>query len=494
MTLQGSPDHGSTDETLVAATRAGDDVAFGALYERYVGEVTGFLHRMLRDYGRAEELAQETFISALRQMRRTDSPIAFRSWVYRIARNAAIDHIRHRSCIAEVSIADGPERLADPRCPEEQFDRRHSLESLTAAFSELSDAHHELLVMRELEGLTYEEIGSRLGMSKAAAQSGVFRARQQLAGQYGEIRSGDRCRWASVAMESLTDAVIRERERRKLRRHLGRCLPCRRRAVALGVGELVHERQSLRQRVAALLPLPFLRQRLGGRAAPPAAGSLGGQSGAIGQAAGPLAEAASHLAAAGAVVAAGAILGVGSLTVADRLDDPIRGIGDRPAREGPVRDGGSSGLGEGKRDALRSVRQSPRLGSGVAPAGRGGHARARLQPGLRDARPRLRVGHRSPVSDRLGSSSGRGLGRGDGIEAGSGYARPQMVSPQMGGQSGGQYTPDGSASEPLQEQVPDLAPRHNWSAGDDKNGQKDPPAGAPGAQPEPSASKGSPPG
>src|SRR4051794_39955304 len=84
----------ATDEELVAAVRRGDERAFEGLYERYQRRVAGFIYGMVNDYGRAEDITQEVFVSALRRMRATERPIAFKPWIYEIARNACIASFR----------------------------------------------------------------------------------------------------------------------------------------------------------------------------------------------------------------------------------------------------------------------------------------------------------------------------------------------------------------------------------------------------------------
>src|SRR3954447_24812082 len=92
----------STDEALVAAVRLGDDRAFEHLYARYQRRIAAYVHGMVGDHGRAEDVTQEIFISALRRMRATDRPIAFRPWVYEIAKNACIDQFRRSRRTEEV--------------------------------------------------------------------------------------------------------------------------------------------------------------------------------------------------------------------------------------------------------------------------------------------------------------------------------------------------------------------------------------------------------
>ena len=92
------------DEQLVAAAREGSDEAFEALFRRYRDRVVGYVRGMVSDHGRAEDIVQEAFMSALRALRRSDQEIAFRPWIYEIAKNACIDHLRRARRAQEVSI------------------------------------------------------------------------------------------------------------------------------------------------------------------------------------------------------------------------------------------------------------------------------------------------------------------------------------------------------------------------------------------------------
>ena len=94
---------GPGDATLVAAVRRGDDRAFEQLYSRYQRRISAYVYGMVKDHGRAEDITQEVFISALRRMRETDRAIAFKPWIYEIAKNACIDAFRRSKRAEEVS-------------------------------------------------------------------------------------------------------------------------------------------------------------------------------------------------------------------------------------------------------------------------------------------------------------------------------------------------------------------------------------------------------
>ncbi|MGI8622733.1 MAG: RNA polymerase sigma factor, partial [Solirubrobacteraceae bacterium] len=261
------------DDVLVAAVRRGDDRAFEALYARYQGRIAAYVYGMVKDHGRAEDVTQEVFISALRRMRQTDRPILFKPWIYEIAKNACIDQFRRARRTEEVSFDDegahGLERtrLAAPQAtPDAAVDAKQQLSDLCGAFRGLSDVHHQILVLRELEGLSYRQIGDRLGLSRPSVESTLFRARRRLSDEYDELISGERCRQVQSLLVSGT-RTFGARDRRRLTRHVAHCQPCRRQALAAGVDRetLVSPRLGRGGRVAALLPLPaFLRLRRGG--------------------------------------------------------------------------------------------------------------------------------------------------------------------------------------------------------------------------------------
>jgi RNA polymerase sigma factor (sigma-70 family) len=227
---------------------------------------------MVGDHGRAEDITQEVFISALRRMRATERPIAFKPWVYEIAKNACIDEFRRTRRTKEVSLDtddDGeghaPTLVSRGPTPDTALERRQQLDDLQGAFRGLSDNHHKILVLRELEGLSYTEIGRRMGMTRPVVESTLFRARKRLGQEYEEIASGQRCEQVHAVVDAGGPKAVRAlgvREHRRLARHVAHCQPCRRYAWAAGVDESVLKPPSIAEKIAALLPIPaFLRFR-----------------------------------------------------------------------------------------------------------------------------------------------------------------------------------------------------------------------------------------
>jgi RNA polymerase sigma factor (sigma-70 family) len=260
-----------TDHTLVSAVRIGDDRAFEQLYRRYHRRIAAYIQGMVHDHARAEDVTQDVFMSALRRMRQTDRPIAFKPWIYEIAKNACIDQFR-RSRRAEVVSMDADDTLGsadygklvtkDPG-PDVAVENKQSLDHLCGAFGGLSETHHEILVMRELEGLSYREIGERLGMTRPAVESTLFRARRRLTEEYEQLVTGERCRRVQGIIATAAQGSLGARDRRRLARHVSYCQPCLRHARMSGIDSAELARTPLRAKIAALLPLPaFLKRRL----------------------------------------------------------------------------------------------------------------------------------------------------------------------------------------------------------------------------------------
>jgi RNA polymerase sigma factor (sigma-70 family) len=259
-----------SEQELVAATRAGDDRAFEELYARYRERIFSFILSKVHDHGRAEDIAQEVFMSALRRLRGTDQAIAFKPWLYEIAKNACIDEFRRGSRAREVPLESDGEFVVDSQSaslssvptPLAAVESKQRLNDLRGAFGGLSANHHQLLVMREFEGLSYDEIGSRLDMTRQMVESSLFRARRKLSEEYEELASGRRCEQIQTAIEGgrlRTVTSLGLRDRRRFARHLSHCQLCRHAALMAGVDEALVRPRSIAAKIAALLPFPVWR-------------------------------------------------------------------------------------------------------------------------------------------------------------------------------------------------------------------------------------------
>jgi RNA polymerase sigma factor (sigma-70 family) len=336
-TLGGRDGDGPDDHALVAGVRRGDDRAFESLYARYQRRIYAYVLGMCKDHARAEDITQEVFVSALRRMRETERPIAFRPWIYEIAKNACIDQFRRSRRAEEVSLeaddalapADYGRLVGSGPTPEAAVVVKQDLDNLCGAFGGLSDVHHEILVMRELEGQSYREIGERLGLSRAAVESTLFRARRRLGEEYDELVSGERCLRIAGIIATAAQGRIGARAARQLTRHVAHCQGCRREALEAGLDPATL-RRPLRTRVAAkvagLLPFPILRRWGGhGDSTPGWTAHLASFSDQIG-------PGWSKAAAAAAVLLAGLGAGAGTKVVAESGHAKPRPAATAPAK------------------------------------------------------------------------------------------------------------------------------------------------------------------
>ena len=320
------------DTDLVAAVRRGDDRAFEVLYERYHTRIAAYVRGMVKDHARAEDVTQEVFFSALRRMRETDRPIAFKPWIYEIARNACIDAYRRTSRAEELSY-DAEESLgtndtlrlvSSTPGPDAVVESKQRLDDLCGAFGGLSEAHHKILVLRELEGLSYREIGEELGMSRPAVESTLFRARRRLTEEYDELVSGRRCERVQAIIAAAAEGMLGARDRRKLARHTATCQACRRHARRLGLEDATP--QTVGAKLAALLPIPAILRRGGD-----GAGAATHSSGLAAQVSATLGAMADPVAMGwGKALAAAATIAFAGAGVAAHQGHPLPGMGDLP--------------------------------------------------------------------------------------------------------------------------------------------------------------------
>jgi RNA polymerase sigma factor (sigma-70 family) len=278
----------ATDEQLVAMAQAGSSEAFATLFRRYRPAIGRYAGRMLGDDARAEDIVQEVFLSALRNIDTLDRPAGFRAWLYRIAHNTCVDHARRRGRAEEVSIdvnrlpASEEIRLfRQAPSSHSALTQKQDFKNLREAFGGLPPAQSEVLVMREFEGLSYDQIAARMGLTRASVESMLFRARQGLRNEYGEITTGARCLRMRPVMARMAEGLGGLRDRRAFVRHVRACDACRRDALAMGLGGPALEssvpgvRDAL-SRVAAVLPLPWFFTRRGDETGGGAASSAGG--------------------------------------------------------------------------------------------------------------------------------------------------------------------------------------------------------------------------
>jgi len=205
------------DERLARLVGKGNERAFAAIYERYHQRLYRYCGAILRDDQDAQDALQSTLALAFAALQRGQRDAPLRPWLFRIAHNEAISVIRRRSGAAQLS--ETRER-AGPSA-EEQAGERARLALLVEDMQQLPERQRGALVMRELSGLSHEEIAIALGASVGAAKQSIFEARQALL-EFGEGRS--------MACEDIRRTVSegdgRALRGRRVRAHLRDCVAC----------------------------------------------------------------------------------------------------------------------------------------------------------------------------------------------------------------------------------------------------------------------------
>lgn len=180
--------HADDDRQLVEQALAGSQRACYALVKRYERPVFSVILRLVRDRELAEDLAQETFLKAFRSLASYDRRRRLSSWLFTIAHNAAIDHLRRKRLATVPLESDGDERApidsaAGPasQSPERVALRADLLRALESTLGELRPEYAEALVLRFQEGLAYEEIAEVTGLPLGTVKTHLHRARKAMA-------------------------------------------------------------------------------------------------------------------------------------------------------------------------------------------------------------------------------------------------------------------------------------------------------------------------
>ena len=174
------------DGELVVGALAGHENSFEELVRRYQRPIAAYVYRMTGDYDAALDLTQEVFIKVHNSLARYKSEFKFSTWIYKIAHNAAIDHLR-RSAAREQALAinvDGERRQVaiesrrlTPEQESEQAERRSEIEAVVRT---LPTAYRELIVLRHSHDLSYDEIADITGLPLGTVKNRLFRAREAM--------------------------------------------------------------------------------------------------------------------------------------------------------------------------------------------------------------------------------------------------------------------------------------------------------------------------
>jgi RNA polymerase sigma factor (sigma-70 family) len=335
-----------SDERLTRRAVGGDERAFGAIFRRYHQPLYRFCLAIVGNPEDAQDALQNTMAKVLRALPGEERQIDLKPWLYRIAHNESIDLLRRRRETAELDV----EQVAPGYGLSEDVATRERLRGLIADLRELPDRQREVLIMRELSGFDFEEIGVALETTAAVIRQTLYEARLSLR-QMEEGREMD----CDAVGRALSDGDGRVTRRRDVRAHLRSCSSCRE------FGNEIGRRQ---QDLAALAPLPALA----------AAGMLQGLIGGGSQVAGggSLAAAlgggaAKTIATSAAVkgVATVAVVAAVGVTAADRSGVIHLGLPGEKSAKSSSAVPGAGGDGEGRSDGDRNSESASSPSGGV---------------------------------------------------------------------------------------------------------------------------------
>jgi RNA polymerase sigma-70 factor (ECF subfamily) len=189
-----------TDQEIVSLARAGEEAAYRELIRRYERPLFSLLFRMVRDRELAEDLAQETFVKALNAIESYRPEFKFSSWIFKIANNAAIDHLRRRE-LDTLSLegspqAETPEAIeatalqigGRQESPLAEVEARELGGQIEAAIAQLRPEYRSCILLRHVEGRAYEEIAEILNLPLGTVKTYIHRARNELRQALAHLR------------------------------------------------------------------------------------------------------------------------------------------------------------------------------------------------------------------------------------------------------------------------------------------------------------------
>ena len=190
----------ATDHDLIALARTGSEKAYRELLDRYQRPVFSLVYRMVRDRELAEDLAQETFVKVFNHLDRFNPKYKFSSWIFKIASNLAIDHLRKREPVT-VSLdgsrnAETAEEMESTRItveskdenPEEFLEAKELGQEIERAIGLLRPDYRTAILLRHVEGRAYEEIAEVMGVPLGTVKTFIHRARAELRDTLAHLR------------------------------------------------------------------------------------------------------------------------------------------------------------------------------------------------------------------------------------------------------------------------------------------------------------------
>ncbi len=189
-----------SDQDIVALARGGEEAAYRELIRRYERPLFSLLYRMVRDRELAEDLAQETFVKALNAIESYRPEFKFSSWIFKIANNAAIDHLRRREL--DTLSLEGSPQAETPEAIEatalqigdrqesalDEVEARELGGQIEAAIAQLRPEYRSCILLRHVEGRAYEEIAEILNLPLGTVKTYIHRARNELRQALAHLR------------------------------------------------------------------------------------------------------------------------------------------------------------------------------------------------------------------------------------------------------------------------------------------------------------------
>ena len=190
----------ATDQEVVAQARLGREAAYRELVRRYERPIFSLIYRMVRDRELAEDLSQETFVKALKAVGSYRPEYKFSSWIFKIANNTAIDHLRKRE-LATLSIEGSPHARTPDAMeatalqiggrlpgPLDLLEARELGGAIEEAIGRLRPEYQSCILLRHVEGRPYEEIADMLGLPLGTVKTYIHRARHELRKALAHLR------------------------------------------------------------------------------------------------------------------------------------------------------------------------------------------------------------------------------------------------------------------------------------------------------------------
>ena len=176
------------DRDLVERVQRGDSSAFDVLVRKYQHRIVGLIGRYVHDWSECQDVAQEVFMRAYRALGNFRGDAQFSTWLHRIAVNTAKNHLvaqNRRPPTGDIDIMDAEQfdhgfRLRDTDTPEHELLRQEIETTVMAAVNRLPPELREAITLREVEGLSYDEIAERMGCPIGTVRSRIFRARDAI--------------------------------------------------------------------------------------------------------------------------------------------------------------------------------------------------------------------------------------------------------------------------------------------------------------------------